>query len=375
MRDINQALNTFCPIAPQSRHAVANRPFQGIPGIEITASGKLFATWYTCPAHDEYGQHSDGAYEGPHNYVVLSESVDGGKTWTETQVVDPAGHVRAYDPTLWLDPLGRLWWFWAQCYSRQDENIFDGRAGVWACIADDPERPVWSAPRRIANGVMMNKPLVLANGEWSFPTAVWADLGGAKVLPELEKERFSSLTISPDQGKTFEYRGGADVPFRCYDEHMCVELSDHTLWMLVRTMYGIGQSFSKDMGKTWTPGWDSLLGGPCSRFFIRRLKSGRLLLINHLPYPEIPNRRWALIAKLSEDDGKTWTGGLMLDDRFGVSYPDGTQASDGSIWIIYDYNRSKGGNILLAHFREDDILAGKPISPDTEFRINVSSLS
>ncbi len=34
-----------------------------------------------------------------------------------------------------------------------------------------------------------------------------------------------------------------------------------------------------------------------------------------------------LTAWLSEDDGKTWRGGLMLDERATVSYPDGFQAA------------------------------------------------
>lgn len=34
-----------------------------------------------------------------------------------------------------------------------------------------------------------------------------------------------------------------------------------------------------------------------------------------------------LTAYLSKDDGTTWTGGLMLDERRGVSYPDGQQTN------------------------------------------------
>jgi hypothetical protein len=362
MRDIDQALVPVLSSPPEAKHAAGKRVFQGIPGMEITPSGRLWATWY-----------GGGATEGPENYVILSTSTDGGGSWREVRVIDPPGFVRAFDPGLWLDPKGRLWWFWSQCYSRQDGHINDGRSGVWVSIADDPENPRWGAPMRIANGVMMNKPTVLSYGAWAFPSAVWANMGGCDALPELKAERFSSVVTSFDEGRTFAFAGGADVPFRCFDEHMVVERGDGRLWMLVRTLYGIGQSFSRDGGRTWTPGCDSLLGGPNSRFFIRRLASGRLLFVNHRVDPENPGHRKNLVATLSEDDGKTWKGELMLDERAGVSYPDGAQAEDGSLWVIYDHDRYRGGNILLVHFTEEDILAGRLVSKAARLRIPVSS--
>ncbi len=355
------ALLPAAPTPPCEKHLLTQRRFQGIPGIEISPCGKLWATWY-----------AGGVTEGPENYVVLASCADGDVTWSEKWVVDPPGNVRAYDPTLWMDPLGRLWWFWAQCYSRENLNISDGRNGVWAVIADDPEDPVWSEPFRLANGVMMNKPTVLSTGDWAFPTAVWKDHGGAPCPTWLLDEKLSNITVSSDQGKTFSRRGGADVPCRHFDEHMIVERRDGSLWMLVRTYYGIGQSFSWDGGITWTPGSDTLLGGPGSRFFIRRLHSGRLLLINHVVDVTCPHLRKNLTAYVSEDDGKTWLGGLVLDEREAVSYPDGAQGEDGTLWIIYDRNRYEGGEILLAVFREEDVLAGACVSPKTRLRMMVS---
>lgn len=366
MNDNDLSLLPVTPVPLQPKHHAASRRFQGIPALEVTSSGRLWASWY-----------GGGGGEGPENYVLLSSSADGGQTWVEELVIDPPGNIRAYDPALWIDPLGRLWWFWAQCLSSAGENdlsntIYDGRAGVWAVLADNPAAPVWSSPVRIANGIMMNKPTVLSNGDWALPTALWNDLGGGTTLPELLPERFSNITISADQGKTFSRRGGADVPFRCFDEHMIVELKDDRLWMLVRTHYGIGQSFSKDGGASWTPGYATPLGGPNARFFIRRLKSGRLLLINHVVEFERPNDRRNLTAWLSDDEGTSWQGGLLLDERNGVSYPDGAQDTDGNIWIIYDHERYHGGNILIARFREEDVLAGACVSDAAHLRIPVS---
>jgi hypothetical protein len=177
-------------------------------------------------------------------------------------------------------------------------------------------------------------------------------------LNYLPDERFSNVYRSSDQGETFEKIGYADVPNRHIDEHSIIERKDGSLWMLVRAHYGIGESESFDGGRTWTPGKQSPLGGPCSRFFIRRLQSGRLLLVNHYQF----KKRSHLTAMLSEDEGKSWYGHLLLDEREQVSYPDGVQAEDGTIYIIYDRGRYTDKQFLLAVFTEEDVASGKCIS-------------
>jgi predicted neuraminidase len=349
-RDNDLSLQPVLPnLAPGPEYGTGTRKWQGIPSLERAPNGRLWALWY-----------SGGVGEGPDNYVLLVTSDDDGHTWSEPKlVVDPPSKVRAFDPNLWHDPLGRLWMFWAQSY-----DLFDGRAGVWAIVCENSDSPAprWSAPRRLCNGIMMNKPTVLSSGEWLLPAAVWTYLRPS--LPEMAAERFSNVVCSTDQGKTWTRRGGADVPDRAFDEHSVVERRDGSLWMLVRTKYGIGESVSKDRGITWEPGRPTSLGGPCARFFIRRLSSGRLLLVNHYKF----TGRSHLTALLSEDDGVTWRGGLLLDERPNVSYPDGVQACDGRIYIIYDRERYKDREILMAVFREEDALAGRCVSKDARLK-------
>jgi predicted neuraminidase len=350
-------------LAPGCEYQSASRLWQGIPGIERAADGRLWATWY-----------SGGEGEGPFNYVVLVTSADDGCSWSEpVLVVDPPDRVRAFDPCLWHDPLGRLWLFWAQ-----SRELFDGRAGVWVIRCDDSrsDAPRFTAPRRLCNGVMMNKPTVLSTGEWLLPAAVWnrkpADeqaRGGSPLAPP--DERKANAVASMDEGKTWRLLGGADVPERSYDEHIIVERRDGSLWMLVRTSYGIGQSVSHDRGRTWSAGVPTRIKGPCSRFFVRRLASGRLLLVNH----DDAKVRCRLTAWVSEDDGESWLGGLMLDERSGVSYPDGVQAQDGRIYVIYDHGRYAEKEILMAVFTEEDILARRCVSDAARLRVLVNKAS
>jgi len=360
--DISAALSPVpVRVAPEGpRYMPANRPFQGIPGIERCGDGVMYATWYT-----------GGEWEGPENYAVLVRSADGGATWTDPfAVVDPPGKVRAYDPGLWMDPRGRLWWFWSQSY-----GFFDGRAGVWVSVNDDPvKRPeAWSAPRRIADGVMMNKPTVLSTGAWAFPAAVWRltpwhgdprkieDDVPHPLLPETAAVRGANLAVTRDGGESFELLRGPDMPERSFDEHMAVERTDGGLMLFVRTHYGIGMNLSTDAGRNWTAPDDRSFyrAGPSTRFFIRRLASGALLLVYH----ESVRVRCNLTAYLSRDDGRTWSGGLLLDERPGVSYPDGVQANDGTITVVYDRDRTGAREILFAEFTEEDVAARRIVNP------------
>ena len=109
-----------------------------------------------------------------------------------------------------------------------------------------------------------------------------------------------------------------------------------------------------------------------ARFFIRRLASGRLLLVKHGDKVDAHEGRVQLSAWLSDDDGQTWHGGLVLDERKGISYPDGFQAPDGTIFISYDRNRVTDGEILLARFTEADLLAKELTGPKSKLKMLIS---
>ncbi len=221
---------------------------------------------------------------------------------------------------------------------------------------------------------MMNKPTVLGTGEWLLPAAIWSYEPGfsdRRFEHNLRSQWGSNVVVSTDNGLTWNKLGGAKVPKSAFDEHMIVERRDGSLWILTRTQYGIGESFSNDRGRTWTEGVPSSLAHPSARFFIRRMKSGILLLVKHGSLDQRTGRSH-LTAFVSDDDGKTWQGGLILDERDGVSYPDGVEAPDGAIYIIYDFSRYAEREILMAVFTEQDILAGAPVTPKSRMRVLVN---
>ena len=329
------------------------RMFQGIPAIERAPGGRLWAAWY-----------GGGITENRDNYVMLVTSDDDGDTWSGIQmIVDPdgPGPVRAFDPCLWLDPTGRLWLFWGQCdtdFRDAEDRTWNRAPGsgirkTWAMVTSDPDSasPQWTEPHCVFDGVTMNKPIALSDGRWLACASLWFAEDSAGVVE------------STDQGATWNRIGVAmarDAETRTFDEHMVVERRDGALWMLVRTKYGIGESVSTDGGRTWSEVAPSAIAHTASRFFIGRLASGNLLLIKHGPIDADVGRS-QLAAYVSSDDGATWQGGLMLDERKGVSYPDATQAPDGTIYAIHDFDRYGEKRILLSRFTEDDVVAGSGV--------------
>ena len=75
---------------------------------------------------------------------------------------------------------------------------------------------------------------------------------------------------------------------------------------------------------------------------------------------------------LSEDDGKTWPYTLLLDERNDAAYPDAKEGEDGYIYAVYDWERVKEREILMAKFTEEDILKGQVESKEGKLRILVN---
>lgn len=339
-------------IDPGAQYDAASRAFQGIPSLACGRDERLWAVWYGGPTPGE----------DENNYVMLAVSSDGGRSWSPPRLVidhaDPL--VRCFDPEVWQAPDGRMWVFWAQ---HAADNRFEGsRSGVWAVTvtASDGADSGSSHPQRLCDGVMMCKPLVLSSGEWALPVSFWHQ----------RESGSAAMVVSSDSGATWSERGAVDVPaeVRDHDEHMIIERRDGSLCTWVRTRYGIGDSTSSDGGLTWSALKPAPVPHVCSRFFLRRLRSGRLLLVRHDPesgdFADGTSRgtRSHLKAFLSDDDGATWSGGLLLDERDGVSYPDGDQSEDGEIHITYDFDRRGAREILAASFREEDVMAADAAS-------------
>ncbi len=364
---------TFDPLSPPpvyrpvpEKWSDTERLWQGIPSLEVTSNNQLWAVWYSGAKSEMRG-----------NYVLLALSNDRGETWTKPILaIAPPGNCRAFDPAIWMDPLGRLWVFWAQTEADMTPEFYnaDGRYGVWAIRTDHPEKGIdaeFTEPFRLCDGVMLGKPIVTQDQRWLFPVAHLIRSFRYKISEEYYG---AAVWESTDEGKTFQFVGKA-YPDKenvgAAFEHNVLEKKDGSIKIYARIGYGIAESTSQDGGKTFPELAPSKIQHTVSRFYIRRLKSGNLLLVKNGKSDEDIGRT-NLTAMISTDDGETWSDGLLLDDRTEVSYPDGNQAEDGMIYVAYDFDRHGAEEICVARFTEEDVLAGKLVDPRSQLRILIN---
>ncbi len=362
--------------APDAEHAHATRRHEGIPSMaRDSATGRLWAVWYggVTPCEDS------------NNYLMIATSENDGDTWKEVLVYDPdgGGPVRAFDPEMWVSPDGKLQITWTERtvpmaetptngkwnYARlsgADDRALASSDRLMMLTLDASKAPCapYPAPRQIGTGVMMCKPIVGPKGEWMFPVSIWWTKGSAGLL------------VSEDGGKTFTRRGGATVApeeGQTFDEHSIVLMKDGSIHSWIRTNKGAKESFSTDGGYTWSPVVEGTFANTPTRRAVTRLASGNLLLIKNGDKPDANQGRKNLTAYVSDDGGKTWKGGLLLDARPSATYPDFALGQDGTIYVVWDYDRCGDREILFGRFTEADIRAGKPVSPQTKIGVTVTS--
>jgi hypothetical protein len=395
--------------------------FQAICTIAVTENNsRVLVAWYAS------NQQPGVPLEGVNNHIAASIGTGDLKNFRHINLVirsPHVGEVRCSDPFAWRDPSGRVWLAWTQSTGEYD---YDGRpipnragpwsrhGSTWAICTDNLEAPApaWSAPRRLFDGMMINKPVYLKNGGALFASVQF----NALEINDFHSMRDGVLVWRTDDDcATFTQIGYVRVADSPFIEPAIVEKNDGSIWMLMRRETGekrlrfsggkwvtsvtIGdghyETFSRDGGRTFGRVRISPVPGIGSRTHVSRLASGSLLIVKSYTDDDLlwmqgkpkqdrsrgPYSRAAIVAFISRDDGKTWPGALFIDDRRAdfaagdrraVSYPDAIQTADGSIYICWDLSRHSAPEIRAAKVTEADILAGKIITKTSIPRALVS---
>lgn len=181
------------------------------------------------------------------------------------------------------------------------------------------------------------------------------------------------MVVPDDEGASWRYRGGIIFKNGCFNEHSVVELADGRLCMLDRCKKETTQSFSADGGKTWQP-QSTTFPHVNSKSVIRRLQSGNLLVVRHgQDITTATPERQELSVFLTTDEGKTWAGTPLLEERLNVSHPDIAQDTNGDIYVDRDRERYDATKILFRCFREQDLKSGTIRTPGSSPRNLVKS--
>ena len=330
--------------SPGNAYSEERRYFQGCPTIARSQGGILYAGWYTGGTKEP----------SPLNCNILVKSTDNGKTWSNVILaIDsiPEAKIRAIDIQLWIDPSDAMWVFWTV---RDDNytNHHPEHLKTWAIICDDPDAdiPVWSEPRYISPGFLRCQPTVLSDGRILLFSYDWT----------CNNYCYSE---SSDGGRTWQRRQGGKKVHTPFDEAMAIERLDGSIWMLARCEEGaVAESISTDGGNSWTDGKVTQISAPSSRFFLKRMPSGRVLLIYN---SSMERKRENMTAMLSDDDGYFFKWSMLIDPELSVSYPDAAISPDGVIYMVHDFRRTADKTIFFSRFTEEDIMAGKCVKSDS----------
>ena len=184
-------------------------------GLAMTSGGRLWVSWIA-------------GGDSPDAFTVASRSDDGGLTWSDVELVidghgmkptrgNPVGRTNIIG-TFWLDPDGKF-----HLFTDQTTFQFDGRAGIWESVCEDPDATEtrWSPPRRIGHGHLINKPIILSDGSWAmsgYLNTQWKNhgfLGDGDAFRNLDHERGATCYVSTERAVHSATRRGRRGYFAC----------------------------------------------------------------------------------------------------------------------------------------------------------------
>ena len=288
-------------------------------GIAMSKGGILFAAYHT----------SGGSEDG----ISIICSRNQGTDWDRVTMFSQASRC-----VLWRGFSGEF-----RAFLSIGENIY-----VAVCSDPDNAPSVWTEPSVIAKGYCSSSPVVLRNGAVLLPVYLY-ESDGPGVLFSMDRGR--SWMTKPS-GITLEEKLHTHnqepvlVPYRNGRVAMLNRATGYQWrWM----------SVSKTFGQSWEQP-EKFIYSPDTPMSVTVLPSGKWLAVKNGRLDQmlyyIPDR---LIAYMSDDEGQTWYGDLIIDDRTDAVNPCVCAPGDGYIYIIYSYSPVTEGKREIRFVKTSEI--------------------
>ncbi len=313
-----------------------------IPALVVTRAGTVLAF--------SEARKNSAADDGDID-LALRRSTDGGRTWSDTDVIaDDGAHTMGNPCPVVARRNGTI------CLPLCRDNkrvllmksVDDGR--TWSAPTDITDQAIDPAWHWVGTGP--GHGIQLRDGRLIVPC--WAD-----ATENLGETQFSFVLHSDDGGLI--WRHGAAMEHEASDECEIVETAADTLYMNMRNSTGKGcRAFSRseDSGATWSDiRFDRNLPDPgCQGSMVRLTQEpeshrDRVLFANAAD----PHMRARLTVRLSYDECRTWPVSRVVYEGSSM-YSDLCAAADGHVVCMYEADNV--GRIVLARFNVEWLTNG-----------------
>lgn len=284
--------------------------------------------------------------------IVLKESRDDGKSWSELRVLIDADSLQAGNPAPVVDlldprfPMGRLFLFYNTGNNHEGEvRKGQGKREVWYITSVD-NGANWSDPVNITAQVHRSKPpenwrsyantpghaLQMTRGKYKGRIYVAANHSAGDPKPRFEDYQAHGF-YTDNHGSNFKL--SESVSYLGSNESTAAELSDDRLMLNSRNQKGDVRarlvSISNDGGVHWdTTYFDRSLPDPVCEGSLLNIgwKKGkaRLAFCN----PASTSTRDSLMLRISPDEGRTWEKQWLVDKTDG---PGDHHAYSDLVWM------------------------------------------
>ncbi len=298
-----------------------------IPALVVTTRGTLLAF---CEGRKT--SHSDhGDID-----LLLKRSTDGGKSWSEQQIVYEEGgtaKITIGNPCAVVDRSTGIVWL---TFCRDNDRVFVTHS------RDDGRR--WGRPVEITGSVKEaswgwyatgpGHGIQLQRGRYKGRLVLPCDCGTSKRWGNWDKIGHSLVIYSDDGGRSWQ-RGG--LTQRGMNECEAVELADGSLLLSMRNYRGKALrafAISRDGGRSWSaPKYNKQVYCPTCQASLQRYSFEPRNIVLYSG-PGGPGRN-DLTIRLSYEEGKSWPVAKLLQQG-PSAYSDLAVLPDGTIVCLYE---------------------------------------